>query len=214
MASEHIRLMIVDDQRLFREGIKSLLKTHDGIEVVAEAEEGQQAVEMAPDCAPDVILLDLNMPGIDGIETCRLLKSELPSSRIVILTVSKELASIVSAVKAGASGYLTKSATHVEIIRALRVVTDGGHYLQDCVHSAVVRAMRARARRSESGLSEREEEVLALVARGLTNTSIATELHISLGTVKSHLTNIYRKLEVADRTRAVVEASNRGWLHP
>ncbi|MGE0493781.1 MAG: response regulator [Vulcanimicrobiota bacterium] len=220
MASEHIRLMIVDDQRLFREGIKSLLKTHDGIEVVAEAEEGQQAVEMAPDCAPDVILLDLNMPGIDGIETCRLLKTELPSSRIVILTVSKELASIVSAVKAGASGYLTKDTPSEKVVETVKRVYREGNILEPLLADRLLDEFTNFTEKNnqapEAGLfaslSPRENEILKLVAGGRPNKLIAAELKISEHTVRNHISNIFQKLQVNNRTEATVLAMKRGLI--
>lgn len=209
-----MRLVILDDHLITVEGLVKLLDQEDGIAVVGQATHRNGIFKLLQEGTPDILLIDIDLDGDDGMTCLEDICLRWPGLACLVLTMRADDKAVVRALDVGACGYLTKSASHVEIIRALRVVKDGGHYLQDCVHSAVVRAMRARARRSESGLSEREEEVLALVAQGLTNTAIATQLHISLGTVKSHLTNIYRKLEVTDRTRAVVEASNRGWLHP
>ncbi len=212
--------MIVDDQRLFREGIKSLLKTHDGIDVVAEAEEGSQAVTMAPDAAPDVILLDLNMPGIDGIETCRRLKSELPTSRIVILTVSKELASITKAVKAGASGYLTKDTPSEKVVETVKRVYREGNILEPLLADRLLDEFTNFTEKNnqapEAGLfaslSPREKEILKLVAGGKPNKLIASELKISEHTVRNHISNIFQKLQVNNRTEATVLAMKRGLI--
>ena len=160
-----MRLVILDDHLITVEGLVKLLDQEDGISVVGQAVHRNGLFKLLQNGTPDVLLIDIDLGNDDGMSCLEDICLRWPALACLVLTMRNDDKTVVRALDIGASGYLTKSATHVEIIRALRVVTDGGHYLQDCVHSAVVRAMRARARRSESGLSEREEEVLALVAR-------------------------------------------------
>ncbi len=216
----NIRLMIVDDQLLFREGLKSLLNEHDDVEVVAEADNGQAALDLAPQVAPDVILLDLNMPGMDGIETCQYLKNDCPSSRIVILTVSKELSSIVSAVKAGASGYLTKDTPMEKVVTIVKKVHLEGNILEPLLADRLLDEFTNFSEKNSSNpeaalfssLSPRENEILKLVAGGKPNKLIAAELKISEHTVRNHISNIFQKLQVNNRTEATVLAMKRGLI--
>ena len=215
-----IRLMIVDDQLLFREGLKSLLSERDDVEVVAEADDGRSAIEAAPQVAPDVILLDLNMPGMDGIEACRHLKDKVPSSRIVILTVSKELSSIVSAVKAGASGYLTKDTPMEKVVSIVKKVHQEGNILEPLLADRLLDEFTNFSEKNNdnpeaslfSSLSPRETEILKLVAGGKPNKLIAAELKISEHTVRNHISNIFQKLQVNNRTEATVLAMKRGLI--
>lgn len=218
MSKPKVSLMIVDDQNLFREGIKSLLKEHGAINVVAEAADGVAALELAAKEAPDVILLDLNMPGMDGIECCRHLKERIPSTRIVILTVSRELSSIVEAMKAGASGYLTKDTASNNVVDTVMRVFEEGNILEPLLADRLLdEFVSFSAKNGEvfdgtlfSSLSPRETEILKLVAEGLPNKLIASDLKISEHTVRNHISNIFQKLQVNNRTEATVLAMKQG----
>ncbi len=216
-----IRLMVVDDHLLFREGIRSLLRGHEDIEVVAEASGGHQALELAREVAPDVILLDLNMPGMDGIEACVRFKAELPTTKIVILTVSRDLASIFQAVKAGASGFLTKDTGSNELLDTVRRVFHEGNLLEPMLADRLLAEFShlsemTRREGLEPGLfatlSPREQEILKLVAGGKPNKVIASELAISEHTVRNHISNIFQKLQVNNRTEATVLAMKKGLI--
>lgn len=218
---QSIRVMVVDDHLLFREGIQSLLKAHGDIEIVAEASGGEEALRMAQDVAPDVILLDLNMPGMDGIEACRRFKGELPTSKIIILTVSKELSSIVSAVKAGASGFLTKDTGSEKVAETVRRVHHEGNLLEPLLADRLLAEFSSLTeKKREDGvepwlfatLSPRENEILKLVAGGKPNKIIASELAISEHTVRNHISNIFQKLQVNNRTEATVLAMKKGLI--
>jgi DNA-binding NarL/FixJ family response regulator len=216
-----IRVMVVDDHLLFREGLHSLLGKHEDIEIVAEASGGRQALELARQLVPDVILMDLNMPGMDGLDACRRLKADLPTTRIVILTISKDLSSIVEAVKAGASGYITKDSSSAELVDTVRRVYHEGNLLEPFLADRLLAEFsqfseKTRKEGLESGLfaqlSPRETEILRLVASGRQNKVIASELNISEHTVRNHVSNIFQKLQVNDRTEAAVLAVKRGLI--
>ncbi len=218
---QSIRLMVVDDHLLFREGIHSLLRKHGDIEVVAEASGGRQAVEVASDAAPDVILLDLNMPGMDGIEVCRRLRACCANARIIILTISRDLSSIVEAVRAGASGYLTKDTGSSELVDTVRRVFHEGNLLEPVLADRLLAEFSNLTSLTEkegfeaglfATLSPRETEILKLVAGGKANKIIASELNISEHTVRNHISNIFQKLQVNDRTEAAVLAVKRGLI--
>jgi NarL family two-component system response regulator LiaR len=217
-----IRLMVVDDHLLFRQGIKSLLSAQSDIELVAEASAGEEALRLGQEFAPDVILLDLNMPGMDGIEACRRFKDQLPSSRIVILTVSRELTSIVAAVKAGASGFLTKDTGIERVAETVRRVYHEGNVLEPVLADRLLVEFSSftEQKRSDPGdngwlfstLSPRESEILKMVAGGKPNKIIAAELAISEHTVRNHISNIFQKLQVNNRTEATVLAIKKGLI--
>ncbi len=216
-----IRLMLVDDHQLFRQGIKSILQRHDDIEVVAEASDAQEALKIAEDVAPDLILMDLNMPGLDGLEACRHFKSRLPSTRIIIVTVSRDLNSIVNAVKAGASGYVTKDMDADKLLTTIRRVYKEGSLLEPMLADRLLNEFSNLSQLSEdsglesgifTSLSPREQEILRLVADGKPNKIIAAELSISEHTVRNHISNIFQKLHVNNRTEATVLALKRGLI--
>lgn len=208
--------MIVDDQSLFREGLLSLLRTEDDIEVVAEASSGEEALGRAQEAAPDVILLDIHMPGMDGIQACHRLKTEAPSSRIVILTVSKEVSHIVKALKAGACGYITKDKTFEQVLETVRKVDREGNILEPLLADRLLEEFSTFDSRADAGLfatlSPRETEILGLVAGGKANKIIAADLGISEHTVRNHISNIFQKLQVNNRTEATVLAMRQGLI--
>ncbi len=218
MSNQKIRLMLVDDQQLFREGIKSLLKDHREVEVVAEAADGSKALTMAAQEAPDVILLDLKMPGMDGLECCRRMKEQSPSARIVILTVSRELSSIVEAMKSGASGYLTKDTPSEKVVETVVRVFREGNLLEPLLADRLLDEFVTFSAKNEenpetamfASLSPRETQILKLVAGGMPNKLIASDLKISEHTVRNHISNIFQKLQVNNRTEATVLAMKQG----
>lgn len=216
-----IRVMIVDDHLLFREGLKSLFNKHGDIEVVAEASSGEEALALAGEAVPDIILLDLNMPGMDGIQACQRFKDESPSTRIVILTVSKDLSSIVAAIKAGASGFLTKETPSEKVAETVRKVYTEGNLLEPILADRLLAEFSSLTeKRKEQGgeaalfasLSPRESEILKMVANGRPNKIIASDLSISEHTVRNHISNIFQKLQVNNRTEATVLAMKRGLI--
>ena len=203
-----IRVLVADDHPVVRGGIVALLAAADDLEVVAEASDGLEAVRLAEEHKPDVILMDLRMPGLDGDEaTARILAAD-PSTRVVILTTYESDASILTAIEAGASGYLLKAAPQEEILAGVRSVARGEVALAPSIAAMLVQ----RVARPPVGLSPRETEVLALVAQGSSNPEIARALFLSEATVKTHLLHVFEKLGVSDRTRAVTRAMELGIL--
>ncbi|MGV8883942.1 MAG: response regulator [Rhodoglobus sp.] len=203
-----IRILVADDHPIVRGGIVALLGAAGDMEVVGEASTGLEAVELALDLEPDVVLMDLRMPGIDGDEaTARILESK-PQIRVVVLTTYESDASILTAIEAGASGYLLKAAPQEEILAGIRSVARGEVALAPSIAALLV----ARVKAPVIKLSARENDVLALVAEGLSNPEIAARLFIGESTVKTHLLHIFEKLQVSDRTRAVTKAMELGLL--
>ncbi len=209
--SDPIRLMIVDDHPVVRDGLTGMFASEDGIEVVAEAANGADAVRRARALRPDVILMDLRMPELDGVSAISALAQQGVASRVLVLTTYDSDSDVLPAIEAGATGYLLKDAPRAELLRAVRAAAAGESVLSPAVASRLLTQVRAPA---ADGLSERELEVLTLVARGATNRDAARALLISEATVKTHLLHIYAKLSVSDRAAAVAEAFNRGLLTP
>ena len=206
-----IRLMIVDDHPVVRDGLSGMFAGEDGIEVVAEAANGADAVRRARALTPDVILMDLRMPELDGVAAIAALTREGVSSRVLVLTTYDSEADVLPAIEAGATGYLLKDAPRGELLRAVRAAARGESVLSPSVASRLMTQLRTPA---EGSLSDRELEVLTLVARGASNRDAAQTLLISEATVKTHLLHIYAKLSVSDRAAAVAEGFNRGLLTP
>lgn len=203
-----VRVLIADDHELVRLGLRAVLE-EAGFEVVGEASDGERAVERAATLLPDVLLLDLRMPGMDGLEACRHVRARCPSVRVVVLTSFAEDEDVIGAVSAGAAGYVMKDIAPDELARTLLTVAEGGTAFDDEV-AARFAARRRGARGDGEILSPRELEILRLMARGLANRQIAKELWISEATVKSHVSHILAKLGQSDRTQAVVFAMRCG----
>jgi DNA-binding NarL/FixJ family response regulator len=204
-----IRLVVADDHPIVRAGLTGLVATQPDFELVCEAANGAEAIAVTLRTRPDVLLVDLQMPGVDGIGAIRAVLAELPLVRVLVLTTYDSDGDVLRAVEAGATGYLLKEAPSEELFRAIRATARGESALSPSVASRLV----GRARRTnDQALSPRELEVLALVARGTSNKLIARDLRISETTVKTHLLHIFTKLGVDDRTAAVTLAMRRGML--
>lgn len=206
---DKIRILITDDHPVVREGLSGMLAGQSDFEVIGLAADGDTAVKMHGSLAPDVTLMDLRMPGLDGVGAIKAIKAQQPSSRIIVLTTYDSDADILRAIEAGATGYLLKDTPREELFRAIRAAARGDSVLAPAVAARLMTRMRAPA---EENLSAREIEVLQLVAKGASNKEIGKSLHISTATVKTHLVHIYGKLGVSDRTAAVTVALERGIL--
>jgi DNA-binding NarL/FixJ family response regulator len=204
-----IRVLLADDHPVVREGLNGMLSADPGTEVVGEAGSGAEAVTLARTCRPDVVLMDLRMPGGDGVEAIRRITTELPATRVMVLTTYDTDADILRAVEAGASGYLLKDTPRAVLADAIRATARGETVLAPQVARRLV--SRARQPQRES-LTPRETTVLALAARGLTNAQIGRELFISEATVKTHLLRTFTKLGASGRTAAVTKAIEAGLL--
>ncbi|UUV28871.1 response regulator transcription factor [Amycolatopsis roodepoortensis] len=204
-----ITIMLVDDHPVVREGLRGMLEAEPDLSVVGEAGSGDEAVALSRIKQPDVILMDLRMPGLDGVGATRKILADRPGQRVVVLTTYETDADILRAVEAGASGYLLKDASRAELAGAIRAASRGETVLAPSVAGKLVNRVRNP---TTSPLSAREIEVLRLVARGSTNAEIGRALHISEATVKTHLLRVFGKLDVSDRTAAVTTAMRLGLL--
>lgn len=202
-----VKILIADDHPVVRMGIRGMLDGEPDIEVVGEAENGGEAVEMVAKLRPDVVLMDLRMPNMDGVAATEKITKDHPETRILVLTTYESDADILRAIETGATGYLLKDTPKEDLFAAIRTVAKGESPFAPAVASRLMRRMRSP---EEEALSAREIEVLNLVAEGASNKRIAKELWIGETTVKSHLLHIYEKLGVADRTAAVTMALKRG----
>jgi DNA-binding NarL/FixJ family response regulator len=216
--SQPIRVLIADDQRVVREGLTMVLGLLHDVDVVGVASDGIEAVALAGDLHPDVVLMDLRMPRCDGVEATRLLREREPATKVVVLTTYAGDRSVIDALRAGARGYLTKDAGGAEIHQALQGVLDDRavidpavqHHLVDTIAAAPPAQTRPSSSRLPDGLTPREAEVLTLIASGLSNTEIAERLVVTEGTVKSHINHLLAKIDARDRSQAVAYAFQHG----
>ena len=208
-------MLVVDDHDLFRTGLRSLLEEH-GVQVVGEASNGEQAVRLSRELAPDVVVMDLNMPGMTGVEATRKISGVVPLARVVVLTISDQDTDVIDAIVAGACGYLLKDASIDDLLRGISSAAIGESLISPHIAAKVLQRVRAAntlpgaADAIRSELSDREIEVLKLIANGHDNAEIATELFISPKTVKNHISNILMKLQIENRIQAAVYAVRSG----
>lgn len=214
-----IKVMLVDDHILVREGTRELLEREDDLQIVAEAGNGEEAVRLAAEHRPDVIIMDIAMPKLNGIEATRQIKATDPTTTVLVLTAYDDDQYIFAFLEAGAAGYLLKDVSTNDLIKAIRAVHAGESVLHPTIARKVVNYFAQRTDRHPTGakitpdhLTSREMQVLKLAAQGMTNREIAYELTISVRTVQTHLSNVFGKLEVGSRTEAVLHALREGWL--
>ena len=207
--SAPIRLLIVDDHPVVRDGLKGMLSGQPGFEIAGEAADGLQGVQLATHLKPDVVLMDLRMPNLDGAAATQRIRSTLPGVRVLVLTTYDSDAEILKAIEAGATGYILKDAPREELFRAIRATAQGQSYLSPAVATRLMSQLRAAP---QDALSPREVDVLTWVAKGASNKEIAQHLFISEATVKSHLLHIFEKLGAGDRTQAVTLAVQKGLI--
>jgi DNA-binding NarL/FixJ family response regulator len=209
-----IRILLADDHPLFRDGLRLLLGSVDDVSLVGEAEDGGQAVALAAALQPDVILMDIQMPGMNGLEATRRIKQAQPECKVLVLTMFEDDDSVFSAMRAGAHGYLLKGARQDETLRAIRAVANGEAIFSPQVAQRVIlyfkAARPAAPPEAFPQLSEREYEILTLIAQRMTNNEIAERLVLSPKTVRNHVSNIFHKLQVADRAEAILAARTAG----
>ena len=212
-----IKILLVDDQPLFREGLRTLLSVHLDFEVVGEAGNGEEAIKLARSLLPLVVLMDLQMPVLDGVAATRRLHEEQPDCRVIVLTTFDDDEMVFDGLRAGAVGYLLKDAPSEKLAEAIRVAARGETFLQPSVAAKVVAEFARLSRKTTANpviepLSEREIDVLRLIAQGASNREIASALFLAEGTVKNHVTNILGKLEARDRTQAALKARDSGLI--
>ena len=212
---ESLRVLIVDDHDLFRTGLRNLLE-EQGVQIVGEAASGAEAVKIVRDLTPEVVVMDLNMPGMGGVEATRHITAIAPLTRVVMLTISEEDSDVMAAILAGACGYLLKDSSIQELMAGIRAASRGESLISPTIAAKVLQRVRATSTQPEianqirSELSDREIEVLKLIANGKDNAVIAAELHISPKTVKNHISNILMKLQIDNRIQAAVYAVRSG----
>jgi DNA-binding NarL/FixJ family response regulator len=224
MQVKEISILIVDDHPLFLQGLRKVLNDEAGLTVVGAATDGEEALGLARELTPDVVLLDINLPAMNGMQVARQLKADLPNVAVIMLTAYHDENQVFHAVRAGAAAYYPKDVTVDKLLDAIRQVSEGYYVIEENVLSKPELALWITERFEEIGafwegaeemfmpLSEREMEILGLITRGMSNKEVALELGISYQTVKNHMTSILRKLAVNDRTQAAVYALRKGWI--
>ena len=207
-----LRVLVVDDHPVFRAALHALLDGTDGMEVAGEAPDGHTAVTLAQQLEPDVVLMDLNLPDLDGVEATRRIVTAAPHTGVLMLTMFENEAAVFAAMRAGARGYLLKGARNEQIIRAVRVIGDGEAIFSPAIATRVLSLLGTATPRDESfpRLTAREQEIMVLIARGMGNASIADQLVLSQKTVRNHVSHIFRKLRVTDRAQAIAKAREAG----
>jgi NarL family two-component system response regulator LiaR len=212
---EKIRAMIVDDHPAFRDGLSRLLREEADIEIIATPENGEQAVDLASKLKPDVIVMDISMPKMNGIEAAKQIKANVPETAILMVSAFSYPSYVLASLRAGAAGYLLKNAPLQELMKAVRMVSSGEGVFDMKVTGTIFRQLAANRIEKRNDLEElhpREMQILNLASRGMGNKEIASQLDISERTVQTHLVNIFRKLQVNSRTEAVLQGLKRGWL--
>lgn len=212
---QNIRLLIADDHVLFRDGLTSLLRDEPNLEIVGQAEDGQEALSLIKYTKPDVALLDISMPYLSGLDVASQISSELPAVKILILTIHEEEMFFFEALRVGANGYILKGARTEELMNAIYVVHEGKTYLSPSLAGCLVQEFLGRQTTPiiDDTLTSREYDVLVLIAKGLTNRQIAEKLSVSLNTVKTHRTHIYQKLDLNDRASLAAYARRCGLMY-
>ena len=218
MKMDKIRLLVADDHALFREGLQALFSATPGIELVGEAAGGEEVVTLVEKMQPDIVLMDINMPGVNGIEATRRILRANPTIGVIMVTMLEDDASLFSAMRAGARGYVLKGANHKELLQTVRAVASGQALFGAPIATRIMSFFRDVAVDLESALpreafpelTPRELEVLGLIAQGANNSQIAEELVISDKTVRNHITSVFSKLQVADRAQAIIKAREAG----
>lgn len=219
---KRIRVLLIDDQGLFREALATLLGLHSQLEIVGEAADGEAGVALAQTLRPDVVLMDLRMPGMSGVEATRRLRSLVPEARVLVLTTFEDDDEVLAAIEAGAAGYMLKASPAEKLVEAICTVMRGGSPLEPSVASKVMaelarlsrRQSEERCQRLADPLSARELEVLRALCEGLSNKEIGSKLGLTEGTVKNHMTQVLSKLGALDRTQAALRAHALGLLKP
>ncbi|MCB8976513.1 MAG: response regulator transcription factor [Ardenticatenaceae bacterium] len=214
---ESIRILLVDDQRLMRDGLRTLLELEPDLDVVGEVSNGQEAVQIYPDLQPNVVLMDIRMPVMNGVEATERLCQDWPDAKIIILTTFDDDAYVFDGIRAGAKGYLLKDVSGEELATAVRAVSSGSALLGSSVAQRVLAQFAGLAASKSASalpepLSDRELEILQLIAEGLSNPEIAARLFLAEGTVKNYVSNILQKTDTRDRTQAVLKAQSLGLL--
>jgi DNA-binding NarL/FixJ family response regulator len=209
---DKIKVMLVDDHAIMRDGIRALLSLHNDIVIVGEASEGQEAIYKARELAPDVIVMDIAMPGMDGLEATRRIAKQSPKTKVLILSQHDEKEYILSAIKAGCAGYMPKRALSSELVSAIRAVHKGDSFLYPSAATALISEYRTHAQTSDSydQLTPREREILKFIAEGQTSKEISSALFISLKTVMGHRTKLMEKLGIHNRTELIKYAMRKG----
>ena len=224
--NEAIKIALIDDHKLFREGVKRILSFEPSFDVVAEADDGSEAKDIVAKHQPDIVLMDINMPDMNGIEATKELLAQFPDLKVIILSIHEDESYVTHALQTGAQGYLLKEMDTDSLMEAIKVVYDGGSYLHPKVTHNLVEEYRKLAKNNQSNnsvmdieyrkplhlLTKRECQVLQLLSEGQSNRKIAETLVISEKTVKNHVSNILQKMNVDDRTQAVVTAIRNGWV--
>lgn len=207
-----IRILLADDHTVLREATAELIDNQPDMAVVAQAGTGEETISLAKENQPDVVIMDIAMPRVDGVEATRRIKAECPDVKVVVLSAHQDVDHVLTLLEEGATSYLPKTVDLNELLGAIRKSNRGESVLPTSVASIVVRHLSGQLDKEEKPLTSREIEVLSLVAKGLTNKAIAKKLHLSPRTIETHLTHIYKKLDVESRTEAAMLAQKKGWI--
>jgi DNA-binding NarL/FixJ family response regulator len=211
-----VTVLIADDQTLFREGLKDLLEDEKGIKVVGEAKTGPETIEMVRKLKPDVVLMDIKIPEMDGITATKIIREKFPQTNVIILSSYEDEAHVTEAISAGANGYLSKMLPASELVNALRTFTSESVMIPQPIMNKLISGLRQGINKTDSpeSLTQTEIKVMALLGKGKSNKEIAAELKCSVKTIKNHLNSIYNKLGVTNRTEAVIKAIEKGLISP